>query len=313
MTAAVTVLEQLTRITPFGLGLWDVAAGALVSEGLSVRLRRFADAQVDAALDAHPNRAGIFIAEDLPALRAFEMGIEESWTPASPPQLFLVEVRDALGRFTPFVMTLSLPQRGLAVPHCVTFARLPELPAPPAASPPARLRYVPLFSAATRLPPAGMAVVRATLINVDSGVPAHHAVLEVHDGDDTLGRGIADEQGQVAVFFAYPEPEVPFGSSPPTSPPSLTTARALTDQEWTLAIKVRFGSNLTRYTLDRDRPAVADLCALLDQPEVDALTSASPPSVLSEVTLSYGEELLLGEEVVLGEGRAARELFIRPA
>src|SRR5438876_835442 len=101
------VLERVIRIAPFGLGLWDLAAGGLVAEGMEVRVFPLANGRSLSGATAHANRRGVFVAQGIQGLRDFEAGegVADDWMSAeSPAQAFVVEVRDALGRFTPFVM-----------------------------------------------------------------------------------------------------------------------------------------------------------------------------------------------------------------
>ena len=320
------VVETVSHVAPFGLGLWDVAAGRLASEGLTVSLYPLATTPAGpralAPVAATVTRAGVFVAYDLPGLRTFEAGAGDDafWAPAHqagyPRRPFLVEVRDALGRFTPFALAIELPApRWLVLPACVTDL-WPASPLPsPLPSPARGPAYVPLLGTAARPAPAGMTAVRATLRDASTMRPAESAVLEVHDpgGVDgrerrLLGRGIADARGEVAALVAYPEVAPPVPSSPPESPlPSplapLAGARPLAEQEWTIAVTVRYRRDLTRHTLGAGRPPLPDLCDVLRQPPA-AVTSGTPPVLLTVAPLCYGEELVLG---------AGRELSITPS
>lgn len=305
MTALVfDVIEELTRVTPFGLGLWDVAAGSLVSDGFTMRLRQFTAGRMSPPIDARPNRAGVFIASEIPTLRAVEFG-DAPLKPDSPPQVFLVEVRHTASRYIPFAMFVDLPRSGFSRPACVTSALLPELAAP--GSPSVEPRYVPIFGAASRPVPAGSAVLRAHLIDKDTKKPAEYAVLEVRESGRLLGRGISDEDGEVAVLFAYPEPESAPSASPPASPPAAARAKLLTEQEWSVDIVARYARNLKRYTFgSRERP-LADLCDVLQQPVTTIRTPESAPVPITRAQLHYGQPL------VLGKAADSTDLFITPA
>jgi hypothetical protein len=308
MTAPANVLlEELTRITPFGLGLWDVVTGRLVSDGLAVRIFRLVEGRALDAVNAYPNRSGIFVAQNFPSLRAFEASSGNNWAIASPAPVFLAEVRDATGRFTPFVMHVALPTRGLVFPECTSDV-LSE-PIPP--SPPMGPAYTPLFSTPSRPVPAGRAAVRATLYVAGANKPAPFAVLEVRDPESgrRLARGVANEGGEVVAMFPYPEPSSPPASSPPASPPVgvIAAPRPLTDQAWPLEIAVRYARNVRLYDTDRAKPPLADLCDVMRQPLATVTAATSPPVTLSEATLRYGEDLILGADV------GANKLFISPA
>ena len=307
MTApAHVVIERFTHMTPFGLGLWDSASGALVSEGLSVRVRALADTQVASTTMATATRSGLFAAHGLQRLRAFESGSDglEAWAIASPPRPHLVDVRDDTGRFLPFAMHVLLPARGLALPPCVDALWPIELPSPLAHSPVSATvpSYVPLFSTPARVVPAGRAIVRARiLLDRTNGAPAAWAVLELRHAGRLLARGIADARGEVAAMFAYPEPPDP----PPTSPGGGAAQTVpLSNQSWPIEITVRHRADLPTYPAGV-RDAVADLCELLQQPTTAVFTS-SPLAPLTEATLRYGEELVLGAP-------SGAELFISPA
>lgn len=308
-TPAHVVIETLTYVAPFGLGLWDVAAGKLVSEDLEVRVFALSARGAYGPITAIANHSGVFVGQNFPLLRDFEAGAgdAEFWSSLPPSTPYLVEVRDPLRRYTPFVMRVDLPRRGLAVPRCVA-ALMPPPPFPP--SPPTAPAYVPVFGTAARRVPAGMTAVRATLFDADTGGPAELAVLEVRESGRLIGRGISDARGEVAAVFAYPEPpDAPPASSPVSSPlhspfgASATGAQPLTQQTWALDIALRYQRNLPRYTPDRAKPALADLCEIIEQPL--AVVTSSPPTILSPATLRYGQELVLGAE-------HGAQLFIRP-
>lgn len=325
MTApAHVVLERVTHVTPFGIGLWDVVRGRLVTEGLRVQVHALAGTRVSSTTIAQPTRGGLFAAHDIEPLRRFEAGDE--WATTSPAQPWLVEVRDDGGQFIPFVLHSVLPTHGLARPACADDLWPVEPASPPhpgsASSPPAshgahsspphaplasppapRLApsYVPLFSAPARAVPAGRAAVRATFVRRSNGAPAAGAVLEVRLGTHLLARGIADHRGAVVAMFAYPEPVTPSATSPGGgSAPSVS----LTNQWWPLGITVRYRA--THATYPAGAPdALPDLCELLGQP-LAAVHTASPLAPLTEATLRYGEELVLGAE-------SGAELFLSPA
>jgi hypothetical protein len=294
------VIETWSRTTPFGVGFMDVASGELVSEGLAVRV--FTLAAGGRAVDpvaAIPNRRGLFVAHGLFGPAAFD---GEDQGAASPPDGFLVEVRDDFGRYTPFVMHVGLPaSHGLVAPACLT--ELAVATAASASPPPAPV-HVPILGTASRRVPAGLAVVRASLVDRDRRKGAEFAVLEVRQSGRLLARGIADARGEVAAVFAYPEPTAWPAWSPPGPPPS---PQPLARQTWSLDVSVRYRRDLPRYTPDTARPSLADLCEVLQQP-LATVSTASPPVMLGGADLTYGEELVLGARA---GGRA--ELLIDPA
>jgi len=303
------VIERTTHVTPFGLGLWDGVAGALVSDGIEVRVWTPSARGPHSPKTARANRADVFVAQDLQALRPFESGAGDAafWaTLPTPPTSFLVDVRDTRGRFTSFATTIDMPApRGTVVPSCIDALFVP--PNPPT-SPVARPAFVPIYSTAGRNAPAGMTAVRTRLMRDDGSGPAQYAVLEVRDRGRMIGRGVADERGEVAAIFAYPEPPDAPASSPPASPlsplspPSSGPKQPLATQEWDVDISVFYGSTLRMVRNDPSRPALPDLCALVSQPRA---TITSPAVALSPAKLRYGAELVLGDDRIA-------TLFIHP-
>lgn len=295
---AYKVIDTLTRVAPLGLGLWDPTLGRLVADGIHVGVHRLAGSRTFDRVPAIANRSGIFVPHDLFGGAVFD----EHWHPAtaSPADHLLVTVRDTLERYLPVALHLDPPrEHGFAVPPCLTNL---EPIALSAASPPPPSPYVPLFASPSRPVPAGMTAVRAVLKDVVTGAAAAYAVLEVRADGQLIARGVADDRGEVAAVFAYPEVSAP----PPWSPPGAPTPRLrLVDQSWPIDVKVRYRRNLPRVRPDPAQPAVPDLCDVLQQPAVTAVT-ASPPAPLGELVLRYGEELVLARE-------AGGELLIGPA
>jgi hypothetical protein len=315
------VIERVVHVTLFGIGLWDSATHELRTDRLAMSVRARNAAGFGAPLQAVAGRAGIFFVNRLPGLRRYELPEDDSdlWQePPSPLSAlpFLVEVRDGREWFTPFVLQVSLPspERGPVVPDCLgQLVPAASLPASPPAAAPA---FVPLFSGPGRPVPAGMAAIRATLLDGLTGLPAAYAVLEVHRAGRLAARGIADERGAVLALMGWPEPTSPPppAASPPASPPSSTSESApaasvpLNRQEWPLEITVRWDRALRRYSPDPRRGGLPDLCEVLQQP-VAALETSSPPAPLDAATLRYGSELVLGADT----GASAELFIISPA
>jgi hypothetical protein len=304
------IVEELTRVAPFGLGLWDVVARGLVSEGLAVRIAPMIGGRPRELRVAIPNRAGIFVAANLPGMREFESGAgDEAFWASSPPATsrFLVEVRDTAGRFISFVLGVDLPpgSPGPTLPPCVAElgALAGELSSPPASP------YVPLFSAPSRIAPAGMAAVRGTLVDARTGAPASFAVLELRYRGRPIASGVADDRGEVVALFPYPRlsslgavdsPIVSPSSPPPPMPP-------LRDQQWTLEVGVRYSGRVVPLVTDPPRSPLPDLCEIALQPPAASITTtASPPGPLAGETLRYGEELIIA-------GAAGGKLLIAPS
>jgi hypothetical protein len=284
------ILERLTIVAPFGIGLWDPTAARLVSEGLRVRVFRTTGPYARAVVEAIPGRNDVFVPHDLLGARSYqERGATDT---GSPPEEVLVEVRDRLGRYASFVMHVAGRRAdGFAVPECVGEVDWPgiETTSPGASSP-----YVPLFALPSRPVPAGMTAVRASLKDAATGQPAEGAVLDVREAGRLLARGLTDDRGEVAAVFAYPEVVAP----PPWSPPGAAPKPLrLSEQRWMLDVTVRYRRNLPRFTPGGSRPPLCDLCDLLHQP-VAKMSITSPPGVTGEVELRYGDEAMLAELLI---------------
>jgi hypothetical protein len=261
---SVQVLESITRVAPLGVRFVDDVTGETVSDGLTVLYPR---AGAGAPARAAVNRSGVFVLRGLPGLADVERGRGDDafWASALPSATATVQVHDALGRFHDVRFDARAPSRGLFAPLCGS---------PP--SPPAAEQAVPLLSTPARVVPAGVAVLRASVRDADTGAPAAWALVEVDGG---RGRGVADARGEVAVLFPYP-PLESFGVSPPAS-----SRRPLLEERWTVAVAGSY-----------DRLPVGetpDLCAVLAQRPADTLQSLSPPTPVAPQTLTYGRELVV--------------------
>jgi len=170
-----------------------------------------------------------------------------------------------------------VPLRGLLDEDC-------GLPGSPPDEP---LGGVPLFSAPSRIAPAGVAAVRADLWDAAADAPAAWAVLEVSASGEPTYRGVADALGRVVVLLPYPEPPW-HGSSPPPG------SRSLSDQTWDLDVAARYAPALASPPFpDPASAEPPDLCAVLTQPAGTLLDGDSPGSVLAPQTLEFGRELVL--------------------
>ena len=295
---AYRILERLTIVAPFGIGLWDGLAARLVSEGLQVRVCRTTGPYARDVVEAVAGRNGVFVPHRLFGARAFDE--RTAGDTGSPPEGVMVEVRDLLERYASFVLHVAGRRAdGFAVPDCVSGIEQPGLMT---TSPGASGPYVALLPLPSQVTPAGMTAIRTSLTDAATGRAAAGALLEVRWAGRLLARGMADDRGEVAAMFAYPETEAP----PPWSPPGATPKPLrLVDQRWLLDISVRYRRNLSRYAAGGSELPLYDLCDVLLQP-VATMSVASPPGageqrasvrllpgVTGEVELCYGEELML--------------------
>ena len=278
---SVDYVERLAHFVPFGVRLLDVATGRPVSEDVTVRIVPPPPA---AATTAFRTPSGVFAAHGLRSLRAFELrdvGPDGLPVPADDaPMPFRVEVRDLSGSFHSFAVDRALlPSDGLLVPAC---GSPPD--SPPGSPPDAAHDALPLYSLPGRAVPPGMAVVRAQLRNAADRSPAAFAALEVVPSHGAAPvRGIADERGEVAVLFPYPQPPSLAGSPP------AGTRRPLSSTRWTVGVR----AFVPRVASPPEAGELPELCSLLDQSPTTLTTTESPPRELGEATVEYGRELVL--------------------
>ncbi len=276
--------ERVSLTCPLGLRCFDVATGLFV--GADVAIGRVARESLGLHAVAWPVDApqqktvgvvtpsGILAFHGLPGLRGFENSAAEGpWESPYGPRDFQIEIIDRMGRFLPCTFAISAPERGLAV-----FAE--------DGSPPwIEAGAVPLFSAPSRMPPPGLAIVRMELRELGTRREAAWALVEVNyfsGGTTRTARGLADDKGRVLLMFAYPEGQRrAFNHSPPGN------SRGLSQQEWTLKFAV------SHEAFEHPEPA-ADYALRLTQPPSVAGRDGSPAELLSEETLHFGQELNLG-------------------
>jgi hypothetical protein len=274
------LVETVTRVAPLGVRFRDAATGLIVSDGLRVRERHH-------GVDAVPNRSGVWVAAGLSGLRSQEQGTgDDDFWASVLRRRYEFEVEDLLGRFAGFRFEAELPHRGVFVLDCDGPASPPE--SPPGMTGPGDA--LPLYSAATRIAPAGMAIVRADLWDEDADAPAAHAVLEAGPAGMPPALGLADDQGRVAVVLPYPEPPGSGGSPPGT--PSLSL------QTWPIELGVRYEPRPQSPPPGPPPPyarvpELPDLCAALGQGRGVLLEGLSPRTPLTGATLEYGRELVL--------------------
>lgn len=255
------LLETVSRVTPLGIRFRDVVTGAIVAGGLDVRVRP-TDAP-ERWSTASPTRRGIFTARNLPGLHGFELGAGDHafWDEitADKRRTFILEAWDRQGRFLPTTLALDLPQKGFALPSCL--------------SPDDHDQAVPLYSAPSRPPVPGMAVVRIELAYKERDAPASWTRVEMTLGDDVVST-IADERGLATMMAPYPR--IANGAS-----------GALVDATWNVQVRA-FSSG------DLPQKDVPDVCAVLAQPEralVRERNSNQP--FVPPGRLRFGHELVL--------------------
>ncbi|WP_028079970.1 hypothetical protein [Solimonas soli] len=288
----VRVQEWLERTLPLALRFRDAATANDLIDGLVVGACPVARPNAR-RLYAQANRSGTYLLSDLPGLRALEYGAGDAADfAASPAPSFRIEVTDPLGRFLPVSFAAGAARGLLPLPCAVP------------GSPPreAFTHGIPLFSTPARQLAEPLACVHAELVEAPTGRAAAWALLAAEIDGTEAGLGLADREGRVTLFFAYPSPQPP----PVTSPP---------------APAERFVWNVTfrAYYLPRppDTPAPArpDLCALLAQLDHPrrVLDLQSPPQDLLPQRLDYGRPLVLRSTDPAAGGAVSSHLFIETA
>jgi len=278
---SVAVLEWISIVTPLAVRFRDESTLGFFSDDLSVVT--YPPGTPELKTDGVVNRSGVFVFRNLPGLRDVEHGSGDAdfWA-ANPPQLdFVLEVRDNAGRFLPESLRIKLPQR-----HPLGLGIGSPIASPPVFQTGGDTAFLPLYSAASRPLPEGMAVLRTELWDADNEEPAAWAMVEATAGEQRTVAGLADAGGRVMLPLPYPKPVVALGS-PLGSP--LGGGGPITQQSWPVAFTVRY----RRRTPAPGIPGVPDLVDILTQPAVTAWQETSRTTPWTSATLRYGRELVL--------------------
>jgi hypothetical protein len=275
---SVAVLERISIVTPLAVRLRDEATLNFFSDGLSAVAYPLNDPEL--ATSGVVNRAGIFVFRNLPGLRDTERGSGDAdfWT-ANPPRFdFVLEVRDAAGRFLPWSLRIKLPQRRL-----LGFGLASPVSSPPWAQTGGETAFLPLYSTASRPVPEGMGVLRTELWDADADQPAAWALVEARAGEQRAITGMADADGRVMLPLPYPKPVVTLGS-PLGSP--LGGGGPITQQSWPVTFTVR-------YRRRAPVPQIPNLIETLAQPPATAWQEMSRATPWTSAVLRFGRELVL--------------------
>jgi hypothetical protein len=284
----VTVAERVAIVTPLGIRFWDMAEDEEVRDGLEV-VAWPAD-QPRKARPATQTASGIYAFHGLPGLRAVEYPAGPSAAEASPPLVrrFMVQTRDALGRFLPAVFGVDAPYRGIYPTETIsplTGHRPPGF-------------Y--LFSAPTRPAGSALAVVRAQLVDELTDAPAAFAVLEIETPGPRVWYGIADVRGTVAVLFPYPTFRGPIGADSPPVIPAQPRG-----QRWSVTARVRYAPSALVVPPGTTLPELRSIFAQPGALIWPALDGGSMPASQLTTELSYGAALILRTaprpELVVGQ------------
>jgi hypothetical protein len=264
----------VTRVTPFGARFWDEATRRFVADGLRLRAWPTADTR-GRATEGFANPSGVMLLAGLPGLRAAEDGAGDDayWanvdaSARSPSPAYRVQLSDRAGRFLPYAFDAHLPVRGFYPSPIASFA-----------SPPVPDAF-PLFSAPARPLPPALAAIRAQL-RTSAGRPASWALLEASWNGEHLCTGLADREGRVALYFAYPEPvPKPLHASP---------APAHGEAAWDIVLAARHDP----YASDDAVPMVETLERIFAQAPRTLLADAASAGALAAQTLHRAAELVV--------------------
>ena len=286
------VLDSFSLVAPLGVRFWDEISNSVVGDGLVITAYPLTNPEH--RVQAFTSPSGVYVLRDLPGLRAIENGPGDAafWANLPSKRPFAIEVQDQYRRFQPFLLTADLPVRGLLTWEC---GATESLPSP--------VSMVPLFSSPARPVPSEMAVLRADLWDQEADAPAAWAVLEAHIPGQPPVRGFADDAGRIVLIFPYPEP-IDFVFGDLISPPPGTAGLPLTQHEWTIQLQAT-------YTHLHPVPLIPELCTTLTQPVAHLWVDAANKHPLTEVTLRFGQELVV-RSYDFGTGTQLPVLYITP-
>jgi hypothetical protein len=276
--------EQLVIFTLLGIRFWDPVMDRAITDALDVRAYPQTAPRQERL--AFRTASGNYAFQGLPGLQHIEYPETEhpetgEGGATSPPTLlpFVVTVADQQQRYLPaaFAVDLPLPYRGL---YQVT----------PADSPPgSELAGFYLFAAPTRPTPPGFGVIRAHVVDADSGSAAAHAIVIADFGEEGRWLGMSNSQGGLLILFPYPTFRQILHTSPPGSLPANGGS-----QRWPLTIRALYAPNTLTDLPGTDLP---DFRSISSQ-EAGLLwpDQTGPPVAQLDLELTFGQELVLRTE-----------------
>lgn len=279
-------LESQSIFTLLGIRFWDPAANRIVRDDLDVTA--WPDGRPQQKAQAFLTGSGVYAFRGLPGMRSLEypIGSATPWDDDVTPTRFIVEALDLQRRFLPLVFAVDVPFRGVFPTGPLGDPELEALPG------------IWLFSAPTRTADPALALLRTQLViaETDPPQPAAHAIVELALNEEESWQAVADENGQMALFFPFPEFTSPLDfSSPPVAMPP---------QSWSFTLRVQY------------QPAVQNTPDGANAPDITTLFTQNPAEIWLEQSGPTGEEIpfdfTFGEAPVLRtEGQAT--LWITPA
>lgn len=284
LVGGVATVEQLSTTTLLGLRFQDPAQERPILDDLVVTATPAADLRQRPRV-AFRTGGGVYAFQGLPGLRHLEHGALPAESPPATTR-FVVAVKDNAQRFLPALVQidLPLPYRGLYRPGGVN--------SPPLDDGGANFY---LFSAPTRTPPPGTALLRAQLYDQLEEKPAAFALLEVQMATQRWV-GLTAENGSAVVIFPYPTFTRALGNG---SPPPLSR-----QQQWPLTLRIYY------------EPAVLDFLPGYTMPDLRSIRRQRPAQLflqeggppVDEVT----DQLLFAEEFRLATDGLSH-LLLAPA
>jgi hypothetical protein len=312
MIASVKIIDEFTRVAPFGVCFHDSATGLRINDGLEVTVCPALAGVLNKKQFALPNRSGVYVLQRIALPENFSYGSGDAifWRNNPPQKTHTVKVFDIESRFVPFQFTAVLPVQGLYKWESI-----------PPGSPNRTSLSVPLYSSATRKVAGGTSVVRAQLVEIDDA-PASWAVLEAYFSGELVARGIADREGKVALIF----PSLPPQTHPFASPPENATRVALGEQKWVLNFIVKYQPDIfqnsppSQIQNDVFEQVVPDLRLALAQAEGSLWNDRTKTDVFDSAILEFGKELILRSRetellspMSIGITTLSSNLFVSPA
>jgi hypothetical protein len=289
-------VERHTVFSAFGIRFWDPAVDGPVGDGLEVRA--WPDSKAGRVTTAVRTSAGVYALSGLPGMGAIEHPVDDRPAPGSiKKRSFVVEVRDVLNRFVRVAFTVKLP---------LDYQGLYMSGVGPPENSPASLKVPPgfyLFSAPTRSPAPGLAVIRADLVERKRKCPAAYAVMEARTDDGDPWYGVADEKGRAAIFMPYP------GVTPAPGPPGPGGADgSLTERTWDISIKIKYSPDSLS---PLKRTKIPDLRSVFEQDYGEIWEELADPGNYEWPAQELESKLELGRELVLVTKKIPRkELWI---
>ena len=280
-------LEQVTRRAPLGMRFLDIVRGVNLTDGLLVTAWPVGAGMMTARQAAYRSPlSGIYGFRSLPGLESFERGQRPAtdWC-ASPPDVgqptvsdlaslgtlqtlinadegvsaanFIVYVQDSMERFLPQVLLMCLPKE--------------------------KLIEVPLFSAPSRIGPAGFGAVRGEVWVLQDSLPASWAMITASLDAVTTYVTIADARGMFTLF-------VPYASALPALTGSPPHGSGTIDQlTWALTIQV-----FHQVLPDVPGAGLPDIRSILGQTQAKIYDSSLTTSVASLTrSIRFGQDVVV--------------------